>query len=320
MAKQVISVGDLVLDLILPVDLPVQADRHQEPDSRRLEPGGAGNFMIAARRMGLDVLASGIVGADLFGDYLVDLLRTERIDVSQVARVPGSTSTVVVVLTDQIKGEHVFVGCYGRGTEVPYPRRLDRRIAKADAVFIQGYSLSEARMVPMARHAVETASAEGTPIFLDVGPFMAHVAEEDVAFMLPRSEVILMTEEEVPFVSGGRSGQPAYDYLLEQGVKALVIKQGASGCTLVTLDEGTQTVPGFPARVVDTVGAGDCFDAAFTAGRLNGLSLWQACRLGNAMGAASVERVGAGRNVPTCDDVMVRLQQAGERINFTCSG
>ena len=59
----VVSVGDLVLDIILPVKLPVTA--HQDVPNRRVEPGGAGNFMIAARHMGLDVTAVGAVGADV---------------------------------------------------------------------------------------------------------------------------------------------------------------------------------------------------------------------------------------------------------------
>jgi len=51
MAKHMVSVGDLVLDVILPVTLPVQAGQHQEPSFRRLEPGGAGNLMTAAAHL-----------------------------------------------------------------------------------------------------------------------------------------------------------------------------------------------------------------------------------------------------------------------------
>jgi sugar/nucleoside kinase (ribokinase family) len=86
----------------------------------------------------------------------------------------------------------------------------------------------------------------------------------------------------------------------------------------VITQDRLERVPGFQVSVVDSVGAGDCFDAAFLAGYLNGLSLWECGRLANAMRAAAVGKVGAGRNTPTCDDVMTVLRQAGDRIDFPC--
>ena len=107
--------------------------------------------------------------------------------------------------------------------------------------------------------------------------------------------------------------------LLARLVRAqtLIVKQGASGCVIVTR-EGQTPVPGYPAEVVDTIGAGDCFAAAFVAGRLRGLTLVDAARLANAMGAATVQKAGAGRNAPTCAEVMDVLARAGERLDFPC--
>jgi ribokinase len=317
MSKHIVSMGDLVLDVILPVRLPVLPGQHQDPGTRRVEPGGAGNVMIAARRMGLNVSAAGTVGADVFGRAILDALQAERIDTTHVAYVPGSTSTLVIVLTDQATGEHTFVGDYGQGSEVPYPAGLDATIASADALFVQGYTLAEARVVPMARSAIGHAIMSEVPIILDVGPFMAHVSAADRAWVVEHTALLLMTEDEMPLVSQGRSGPDAYDSLLAQGPRTLVIKQGAAGCTLVTRDR-LERVPGFQMPVVDTVGAGDCFDAAFLAGYLNELSLWECGRLANAMGAAAVGKMGAGRNTPTCDEVMALLRQAGDRIDFPC--
>jgi sugar/nucleoside kinase (ribokinase family) len=311
----VVSVGDLVMDIVLPVTLPITV--HQDVATRRIEPGGAGNFMIAARHMGLNVFAVGAVGADLFGAQVLDILRQEGVDTQGVVAVPGSTTTMVIVLTDQQSGEHLFLGHYGEGPEVPYPDLVDEEIARADALFVQGYTLSEKRVVPMAVRAVECAVTENVSIYLDVGPFMAQVSPERIPWIVQRAEVILMTEEEVSLVSDGLSGSAAYEYLLAQGVQTIVVKRGASGC-LIVMSEGQETVPGFDANVVDTVGAGDCFDAAFLAGRLNGLSLKDSAILANATGAASVQKMGAGRNAPTCNEVNLILSQAGVKLNFLC--
>jgi len=317
MSKHILSEGDLVLDITLPVSLPVHPAAHQDAPTREVEPGGAANFMIAAHHMGLHVTAAGTVGADSIGDLILAPLDQAGIDTRFVVRVPGSTSTMVIVLTDQKTGQHAFLGQYGTGDAVPYPDTLDTCISQVDAVFIQGYTLSEKRIVPMAHRALRQAVASQIPIYLDVGPFMAHVPPEEIAWVVSQSTVVLTTEDEVPLVSGGRTGQEAYAQLLSQGPQLLVIKQGPQGCTLVTNDWSAQ-VPGFPVQVVDTVGAGDCFDGAFTAALLSGLDLWQCGRLANAMGAMAVQKVGAGRNAPTCAEVMNLLHQAGERIDFSC--
>ncbi len=317
MGKHIVSVGDLVLDVILPVSLPVQPGVHQESPLRRLEPGGAGNFMIAARRMGVSVSAAGAVGADTFGTLILEALSAEGVDVSCVVREPGSTSTLVIVLTDQQSGEHTFLGNYGQGPDVAYPPALDAIIARADALFVQGYTLSEHRVVTMARRAIERARQVGVPVMLDVGPFMAYVSPDLKAWAVAQSAVLLMTEDEVPLVAEGQSGPGAWSATLAKGPGLLVIKRGAAGCTLVT-GEGAEEVPGFSVPVTDTVGAGDCFDAAFLAGLLHGLPYRQCARLANAMGAAVVQRVGAGRNAPTCADVLALLEKAGEGIDYPC--
>ncbi len=317
MPKYVISIGDLVLDVILPARLPVLPAQHQQPVGRRLEPGGAASFLVATRRMGIDVSAAAAVGADPFGTLLVDMLNQEDIDTSYVQAIPGATTTLVIVLTDQESGEHVFIGNYGEGGDVPYPAGLDNEIDKAGALFMFGYTLAEKRVVPLAFRAMECAVSANVPVYFDAGPFLASVPEDLIRRTVRLTSLLLMTEEEIPLVASGRSGQAALSQLLGEGPSVLVIKQGAAGCKLVT-KEGQWSVPGYPAKVVDTVGAGDCFDGAFVAGQLRGLDLYNSARLANAMGAAAVQKVGAGRNAPTCDEVMAVLQRAGEGINFQC--
>lgn len=317
MAGHVVSVGDLVLDVVLPVRLPVVGGQHQEPAFRRVEPGGAANFLFAARHMGLRVTAAGAVGADVFGQLILDALREAAIDTAHIVAPPGSTSTLVIALADPSSGEHAFLGHYGSGPNVPYPEGLDAALAAADALFVMGYTFAEKRIVPLALRALEQARAAGLPVYLDVGPFMAAVPPDLVPHLTARADIILMTEDEVGLVCEGRAGDEAYARLLDRGPQTLIVKQGASGCVIVTR-EGQTPVPGYPAEVVDTIGAGDCFAAAFVAGRLRGLTLVDAARLANAMGAATVQKAGAGRNAPTCAEVMGVLARAGERLEFPC--
>jgi ribokinase len=318
MAKHIVSVGDLVLDIILPAQFPIRGGQHQIPADRRTEPGGAANFMIAARNLGADVTAAGAVGADVYGDLILAALRKRRIDVSQVVVTPGSTTTLVITLTDRESGEHVFLGHYGEGPELTYPKKLDAKIDKADAVFLSGYTLVEQRLAPMVIRAVNRAQQRRKPVYLDVGPLLTAADPERVKWALARTHALFLTEEEVPLVTPGLSYQEAYAELLLQGPEFAVVKRGPQGCVLVTRDEWIE-VPAFEVeQVVDTVGAGDTFDAAFMVGMLNGLEMRESALLANAMGAANTYKVGAGTNAPTCAEVMAVLGRAGVAISFSC--
>lgn len=318
MTRHVVSVGDLVLDVIMPVRLPVLPGAHQEIHGHRVEPGGAANFMIAARRMGLHVSAAGAVGSDVFGQHILATLEAEGVDVGCVSVLAQATSTLVIVLTDQQSGAHTFVGSYGNSAEAPYPPELDRRIQQADALFIEGYTLADQRTAMLGLRTIDEAQACGVPVYLDVGPFMGSAQPQHVQRAVAGTAVLLMTEDELPFVTGERDRDRAYQGLLAQGPHTLVVKHGEQGCTVITPD-GRAYVPGYPVRaVIDTVGAGDCFAGAFLAGQLQGLGLVDSVRLANAMGAATVQKVGAGTNAPTCDEVLAVLARAGERIEFSC--
>jgi 2-dehydro-3-deoxygluconokinase len=231
---------------------------------------------------------------------------------------PGSTSTIVFTLADRQSGEHVFLGNYGEGPEIPYPAGLDAHIEQADALFLSGYTLVEKRIVSMSLRAVDYAHQLGKPIYMDVGPLFKLADEEHVKWVLERVYLLFLTADEASLVTDEDRHEQAYADLLLGGPKVAVVKVGAQGCMIITRDWWFQ-VPAFPVdKVVDTVGAGDTFDAAFVAGLINGLEMRACGLLANAMGAASTQKVGAGTNAPTCAEVMAVLERAGEKVDFTC--
>jgi ribokinase len=316
MTKRIVSIGDLVLDIIMPVRLPIRGGEHQNLPDRRTEPGGSANFIVAARHLGLAVSAAGAVGDDAYGAQILAPLRERGVDLSSVVVTPGSTSTIVITLTDRQSGEHVFLGHYGEGPEIPYPKELDAKIDQADALFLSGYTLVEKRIVPMTLRAIDYAHKRDKPITMDVGPLFKLADELHVKWVLKHVYLLFLTADEASLVT--KHDERAYADLLLEGPKFAVVKAGAQGCMIVTRD-GWFQVPAFKMdHVVDTVGAGDTFDAAFVAGLINGLEMRECALLANAMGAASTQKVGAGTNAPTCAEVMAVLEKAGEKINFTC--
>lgn len=90
----------------------------------------------------------------------------------------------------------------------------------------------------------------------------------------------------------------------------LIVTQGPLGARLWS--EGRwRHIPAFPARAVDTTGAGDVFAAAFLARYAECGDALEAARFASCAASLSVEGVGASA-LPTRDQVLARLRTVGE--------
>lgn len=277
-----------------------------------VEPGGAGNFVLAAHRLGLDISLLGVMGSDPFGDLAAQALEREGVDTSGLIRQPGGSTTTVVVLVDDAS-RHVFLGAYGLGAEVVVPPGWYERLKNAAALFVSGYSLHEDRLSRAVLACLEFASTRHVPVYFDPGPQVSGLAYEVIRKVLRQTRVLLLTEDEIPLVAEGKTGLETCRQLLDAGPELICVKRGALGCTLVTR-EGEFSHPGFPVDVRDTSAAGDSFAAAFIYGSLCGWRNAATAAFANAMGAAKVQKLGSGTRVPNLAEVLEVLQDHDVKI------
>lgn len=312
---RVLTVGDFVADVVVSIPaLPVEAARHQLASGLVLEPGGAGNFLIAGARLGLNMGLLGVRGDDSFGAAAQAALEREGVDTRGLLIQAGGSTTTVIVLVDDA-GQHVFLGHYGSGPEISFSAGWEREIRAAAALFLSGYSLHEERLAPAALQSLKTARAGGVKVFFDPGPHIAGMSDLRIANLLEQADVLLLTEEEIPLVAGGKSGLDAARELLARGPGLICVKRGARGCILLS-PQGEIAHPGYPVEVRDTNSAGDSFAAAFIYASLRGWRLDQIAAFANAMGAAKVQKLGSGTHVPTREEVAAVLRSQTTDIPF----
>ncbi len=316
--KRLVTVGDLVLDLLLEARLPVEADAHQMSPSLLLEPGGACTTLLTARNFGLAAVALGTVGADFQGRMLQEALAGAGVDVSALEIPPDSSTTTVVALSDTGKTEHVFLGHYGASPPISLTESATQQLERADAVFIHGYTLAEQRLEPLVDGVLEFMASSATPLYIDVGPFLGQLEQAGVDRVLSAADVLILTDDEIRFVAAGESDIDACRRLLGAYPELfIVLKRGAAGCHL--LGRGLDCAcAGFSVPVFDTIGAGDAFAAAYVWANLQGYSPLECGTIGNATGAASVMKAGAGRNAPTSAEVQAILDQHNTGLNLSC--
>lgn len=318
MTKRLVTVGDLVVDLLLDVRLPIAADEHQMSPTLLLEAGGACSTILAARNLGLQVAALGAVGADFQGRLLLDIMGAAGVDTSALLAPAGSTTTTVIALADQERGEHVFLGNYGEGPDIALTDAAREQLKRADMVFVPGYSLVEERLRPLIEGVLAVVSDSPTPLYVDVGPFMAQLKRAKVEGVLALTDVLLLTEDEIPFASDGETGIKACRRLLQRYPSLLIVlKLADQGCRIMGPELDIRC-HGFPVEVVDTIGAGDAFAAAFIWSRAQGYALADCGTIANAMGAASVTKAGAGRGAPSCSEIQALLDEHKTGLYLSC--
>ncbi len=315
MAHTVVSLGDVVADLVAPIQrLPVEPEAHQGLlGPLRLEPGGAGNFLIAGARLGMHMVALGCVGDDLFGPPVLEILAQEGVQVdTMVVQQEGSTTTVIVLVDPQAR--HVYLGTFGTGPELALPAHWQATAAGADALFVSGFVLSERRLTRAALALLARPDLRA-PVFFDPGPDLARVAPAEREALLRSCQVLILTQEEVGAFADGDTRLEAAAALRAQGPRWVCVKRGSQGAVLFTEDE-TLEHPGFPVPVRDPTAAGDTFAAAFVHGYLRGWEPAAILAFANAAGAAKVQKLGSGRQVPTAEEIRAVLARFHVRLPF----
>lgn len=120
--------------------------------------------------------------------------------------------------------------------------------------------------------------------------------------LIAGADIVLTSVEEARVVTGRDNRVDAAKWLLDNGSRLVVVKDGARGAW-ATDGTGEWTVPARPVTVLDPVGAGDAFDAGFLSGWLDDLLVPDCLVRAAAAGASSVQSLGDLDGLPYRTDL-----------------
>ncbi|MEI8242644.1 MAG: carbohydrate kinase family protein [bacterium] len=272
---------------------------------RFLPGGGAANTSGALGRMGLPVSVFSKVGDDLNGRFLLDELTRCGVDVTGIRVSPADTTpfTFVGIHPD---GDRSFIHTPGSNLTFCAEDLDHDRIFAADYLLYQDcWVLPRLDGAPGAALLAE-AQRRGVVTLLDecwgLGP-----RRDTFETMLPHCDFVLPSLDDMRALYADEAAEAIVARLLALGAKTVVLKMGAEGC-LVANPGGQTQVPALSARVVDTTGAGDCWNAGFIAGLVKGADVLTAARLGHACAAFCIEMIGGFGGVPDYAAVVRRAE------------
>lgn len=275
-------------------------------------PGGAVfNTAIGLGRLGIETQFLCGMSSDFLGDILRDALTASGVDHSPSPSLQAPCTVAFVKLVD------------GQATYAFYDENSAMRsmtvapAVEAEALFFGGISLVgagcgdtyETLMLREAPSRVTMIDPNIRPSFIqDVVAYRARIDR-----MMAAADVVKLSDEDLRWFEGDGELADLARGLVAKGTKLVCITEGADGVTGYTADHEV-FVPSERAEVVDTVGAGDTFNAGLLAGldragcltkpRIAALTadeIRDALHLGVRAAAVTVSRAGA--NPPTAAEL-----------------
>jgi sugar/nucleoside kinase (ribokinase family) len=305
MAKpfDILVVGELNPDLVLTGDVTPAAGQVEKiiDDASLVLGSSSGIFACGAARLGLKVTFAGKTGADGFGDFLWAELRQRGIDTRGAVIDPVIRTGISVILKQAQNHDRTILTYLGAISELRLDEIDPALFNQARHLHIGAYFLLT-RLQPDVPRLLQMAKAAGMTVSLDTNYDPAEKWTTGMDQVLELVDVFLPNETEACKISGEPVLEDALDNLSRR-VKVVAAKLGEQGAEARRGKEVVR-VPVYPARVIDTVGAGDSFDAGFLYGWLAGWDLQSCLRLGSACGSLSTRRAGGTAAQPTLSEAM----------------
>jgi sugar/nucleoside kinase (ribokinase family) len=286
----VLVVGELNVDLILN-----DIEKFPEVGKEVLARGmtltlGSSSAIFASNisSIGARVAFLGKIGQDKFGEVVLENLQSGNVDVSMVkADDRVMTGATIVLVVQEDRANTTFPGAMDSLTleDITEEDLKKARHLHFSSYFLQpGIRNDVGKLFRLARQLGLTTS-------FDMQWDPVEKWDLDIQAILPYVNIFLPNELELISLTGKRDLQEAIDYV-KKFTDILVIKRGNKGSIVVHKDIIFDLPPYLNESVVDTVGAGDSFNAGFIFKYIRGENISECQKFGNLMGAVSTTAAG----------------------------
>lgn len=324
----VICLGELLIDFI---SLQKGSSLAKTYGFKKAAGGAPGNVAVGLSRLGRRVGMISKVGQDPFGNFLINTLRENGVEVSQIFR-DHETRTGLAFVSLLADGERDFVFYRHPSADMKLSAsEINPEYVRNSKIFHFG-SISligeESRKATLL--AIQIARASGQFITYDPNLRIALWEDKETArnWILEGvrwATLVKINYEEMEFLTGQSDLDKGCEELLAQGPSMVVVTMGKKGC-YYRFRTFSGFVPPFPVTPVDTTGAGDGFMAGLLFGilnsfseglRLEGLGRERMHSIGlfaNAVGSMSTLKRGAIASLPDLGQVQKFVRRMGAAV------
>ncbi len=257
-----------------------------------------------AARLGLKVAFVGVVGDDVYGRFMLEAMQERGIDTSYCIIDPTLQTGFTIILAKP-DGDRAML-TYSGTIAALKPEQINRDLLTQTRHLHVGsyFMLDELRDGLPELFAAALEQGVTTSLDMNWDPREQWQAET----ILPFCNVLLPNAAEAQRLTDCDNLEDALIKLAER-VPTLAIKLGAAGGLAQQGDEVIQLRP-IPVDIVDTVGAGDSFNAGFLYGFIKQWTLIKSLQLALACGSLSTLAAGGTTAQPTLDEALKIINQS----------
>lgn len=304
----VLVVGMQVIDLLIMGATPAVFDceTFNSPDIQLLMGGDALNQAVSASMLGGKIGLMGVVGNDRLGEVLLSQLANYPLTVLD-PKIESKTGISVVLCKPD--GHRHFILQSGHNTHFCYKHIDEQAVRDAKIVSIGSCMALPSFDGEDTIRLLDLARSAGTVSAMDIKINRSEYDMPPILESLKHVDYLLPSEADVRTLTGeGEDPVKMVQGLHDMGVKNVILKLGDKGC-YVSADGVEKAIPAYPARSIDTTGAGDTFTGAFLHAKAKGWDVETCARFANAAGAISVEVPGACGAIRSEAQVLERMKQ-----------
>ena len=268
--KVIVGIGEILWDML--------------PTGKAL--GGApANFAYHAKRLGEDGWAVSAIGNDALGREIMEIVMEKGLK-NLISETSRPTGTVQVSLDAKGVPSYTIMEDVA-WDNIPFTPQMAALASRADAVCF-GSLVQRGNSRDSVLRFLRAMRPEALRVF-DINLRQHYYSKEVIDESLQLSDILKINDEEIRIVAelfglGGDDTAACRALIERYGLKLVILTRGADGSEVITADEAIPQAVG-QVEVVDTVGAGDSFTAAFVVAYLRGDSLADAQRLANETAA-----------------------------------
>jgi fructokinase len=222
------------------------------------------NVAIGLSRFAQPVAFFGALSQGWLGERLMQALVTEGVGTTCTARLAAPTTLSLVGLDAQGVPRYDFYGQGAADRELPLSA-LAQVPTQASAYHFGSYAMVVDPVASTQRALIErewqrSVISYDPNIRLNVEPRLAQW-RDTLQWMLPRTALLKVSDEDLSLLYPDADITTLAQQWLGAGVALVVVTRGAQGAWAWTAQQHVAAAP-VPVQVVDTVGAGDTFQAA----------------------------------------------------------
>jgi len=285
-------VGSINMDMTVKAErIPLKGETVKGCDLKYIPGGKGANQAAAMAKLGAKVEMFGCVGDDAAGASLIKNLQETGVETKHIRTVAGMPTGLAMITVGDNDNTIVVVAGTNDCVDIDYVDEVKNSLLECEIVLLQHEIPQET-----VEYVTRLCTDNGVKVVLNPGPARVVKQEilEKVTYLTPNEhEAVILFGENVSF-----------EDMMKKYPEKLVITQGSRGVSTCLKNGEIVLIPARKSNVVDTTGAGDTLNGAFTVAITEGMDIKKALAFANTAAGLSTEKFGAQGGMPSYDEVI----------------